>query len=323
MSLMTFLTALLWGVGLFLFLSLNAFFLIYYERKVLGHIALRPGPLHTGPHGILQTIADAIKMLTKEDIIPSTANKLFFWLAPAIVLIPAYLAYIAIPFQKGFGMADLSLGLFFIFSMGALMPIGFTLAGWASHNKYALLGALRSAAQQISYEVPMLLSVLGVVMMTGTMNLTDIVEKQQYVWFIFKQPIGFLVLFIAMLAEMNRTPFDEPEAESELVGGYHTEYTGMKFGIFMLGEYGSLLISALLLSLIFLGGWHMPFLPSSFVWLLVKTYLMITVVFWIRGTLPRFRVDVMMELGWKFLILIALGNLMLAGLLSVIWPQYF
>ena len=315
--------AIAWAIGLILLMSFNALFLIYYERKVLGHIHLRPGPLHTGWHGILQTAADGLKMMIKEDVIPGRANRLFFWIAPAIVVVPAYLSYVTLPFQPGFAMAELGLGVFFIFAVVAVMPIGFTLAGWASHNKYSLLGALRSAAQQISYEVPMLLSVLGVVVMAGSLKFTEIVEQQKYVWYVFKQPLGFAILFITLLAEMNRTPFDMPEAESELVAGYHTEYSGMKFGLFMVAEYSALFVAGMITSLLFLGGWNMPFLPASFVWVLLKTYLIAAVVIWVRGTLPRIRVDMMMELGWKYLIPLSLANLLLAGVLSAIWPKYF
>ncbi|MHB0976832.1 MAG: NADH-quinone oxidoreductase subunit NuoH [Candidatus Aquicultorales bacterium] len=323
MSLALFATMLGWALGLLGFMALNAFFIIYLERKLLGHIHRRYGPMHTGPHGALQMIADGLKMILKEDVIPGAANKLFFWLAPIVVVVPAYLVYMTLPFQNGLAMADLGLGVFFVFAVTAMMPIGFTLAGWASHNKYSLLGALRAAAQQISYEVPLLLSVLGVVMMAGSMQFSEIVEKQQYVWYAFKQPLGFVLLVVAALAEANRTPFDMPEAGSELVAGYQTEFSGMKWGLFMLAEYSSLLVSGLLVSLLFLGGWNMPFLPDSFVWLLLKAYLFIFFVIWVRGTLPRIRVDIMMELGWKIMIPVGLANLMLAGLLSALWPQYF
>lgn len=323
MSVEIFFRALLWALGLLIFMALNAFFIIYLERKLLGHIHMRYGPMHTGPHGALQMIADGLKMILKEDIMPAKANKLFFWLAPGIVVVPAYLAYLTLPLQKGAAMADLGLGVFFVFAVMAVMPIGFTLAGWASHNKYSLLGALRAAAQQISYEVPLLLSVLGVVMMAGSMRFSEIVEKQHYVWYAFKQPIGFLLFFVAALAEMNRTPFDMPEAGSELVAGYQTEFSGMKWGLFMLAEYSAMLVSGLLVALLFLGGWTMPFLPSSFVWLLLKAYLIVAIIIWVRGTLPRIRVDMMMELGWKIMIPVGLANLMLTGLLAALWPQYF
>ncbi|MCL5292136.1 MAG: NADH-quinone oxidoreductase subunit H, partial [Actinobacteria bacterium] len=253
MTLMVFLKDLLIAVGLLLFMTLNAFAWIFGERKLLGHIHLRYGPMHTGPHGAFQMIADAIKMMAKEDVIPGSADKLFFILAPMIVVVPAYVVYLTLPFQNGAALADLGLGVFFVFAVTAIIPIGLTLAGWASHNKYSLLGALRAAAQQISYEVPLLLSVLGVVMMAGSMQFSRIVEMQHNVWFAFKQPIGFLLFFVAALAEANRTPFDMPEAGSELVAGYQTEFSGMKWGLFMLAEYSSLVVSGLVISLLFLG----------------------------------------------------------------------
>jgi NADH-quinone oxidoreductase subunit H len=206
--------------------------------------------------------------------------------------------------------------------MQTIMPFGFTLIGWAGNNKWSLIGGLRAAAQLISYEIPMLLAALGVVMAVGSTRLTDIVDAQAPVWFAVKQPIGFVVFLITAMAEMNRTPFDLPEAESELVAGYHTEYSGMKFGFVMMAEYTAMLVGSWLLVLLYLGGWHMPFLPPSPVWLIAKVYILQTVIVWFRGTYPRFRVATLMEMSWRYLIPIALGNLVLVGVIALLWPAF-
>ncbi len=293
---------------------LNALLLTYMERKVLGHIQIRYGPMYTGFHGILQAVADALKLLIKEDVVPTGADRFLFWAAPIMVFVPSFVLYVSIPAAPGIVIKEVDLALFFVFAVAALFPLGFTLAGWAAHNKYTLLGGLRAAAQQISYEVPMLLSFMGVVMLTGTMKLSGIVAAQKSIWFIFLQPIGFIVFFITILAELNRTPFDMPEAESELVTGYNTEYSGMKFALLFLAEYSNMFVVSALTVLLFLGGWRGPWLPPI-VWMLIKTYAVVFVILWLRATLPRIRVDQLMELGWKVLMPVALLNLMLTGLL--------
>lgn len=328
MTAAVFTRALLWSVGLFLLLVVNALFLVFAERKLIGHIHMRPGPMHNGPHGAFQLVFDAMKMVSKEDTVPANADPIFFRLAPAMVALPAYLIYIALPFGPGFVAADFSHGLFFIFAVQALIPIGATVAGWASNNKWSLLGALRSSAMQISYEVPMLLAALGVVVAVGSLRLSDIVNAQAHrPWFLITQPIGFALFFVAMLAEANRTPFDIPEAESELVAGYHTEYSGLKWGLFMMGEYSAMFVGCILVALLYLGGWRLPFVPDlpglATLILAVKVYLLIALLIWIRGTLPRVRIDQMMEAAWIVLIPVGFVNLLAVALLSYAFPKVF
>lgn len=293
---------------------LNVLFLTWLERKILGHIQLRMGPMRTGWHGLVQPFADALKLLTKEDIQAARVDKWLFGLAPVVVFVPAYMLYLAVPMTDRIVGRDFDLSLFYVFAVAALFPIGILMAGWSSNNKYALLGGLRAAAQQISYEVPMLLSVLGVVMLSGSLSIVQIVKAQSHVWFILYQPVGFLLFLATLCAELNRTPFDMPEAESELVAGYQTEYAGMKFALFMLAEYSNLFVLSALGVALFFGGWQGPLLPPV-VWFFVKTYTFIIGMLWIRGTLPRVRVDQLMDLGWKILLPVGLLNIMYTGLL--------
>jgi len=298
------------------------------ERKLIGHIAMRTGPMHNGPHGAFQLIFDAMKMVSKEDTLPRAADPVFFRLAPALVTLPAYLIYIAIPFGHGIVGVDFANGLFFIFAIQALIPIGATVAGWASANKWSLLGALRSSAMQITYEVPMLLAALGVVASVGSLRLTDIVNAQaNHFWFAFTQPVSFGLFFIAMLAEANRTPFDMPEAESELVAGYTTEYAGLKWGLFMMTEYSAMFVGSILVVLLFFGGWRLPFVPDIG-WLgplvlAAKVYLLVAILIWIRGTIPRMRIDHMMETAWTILIPVGFVNLLFVAFLANILPSVF
>lgn len=309
------------------FVLLNAAFLTWLERKVLGHIHVRYGPLVTGPHGLLQPIADAVKLLFKEDCVPSHADKFVYWLAPAITFVPSFILYVTIPIGPKLVLSELDLALFFIFAVSALIPMAFTLAGWSSFNKYSLLGGLRAAAQQISYEVPLLLSVLGVVMMAGSFRFSKIVEAQAQVpylgSYLLIQPLGFLLFILSALAELNRTPFDMPEAESELVSGFNTEYSGFKFALFFLSEYSNMFVLSAIAALLFLGGWNGPVLWAAYggaavwpvVWFILKTYVVVFLILWFRGTLPRLRVDQLMEFSWKILMPVALLNLMLTGAL--------
>lgn len=315
--------ALVWLVGLLALMGVNTLMFVWWERKFIARIHRRHGPLHHGWHGLLQLPADGLKMLTKESTRPLAADRMFFSLAPAMVVVPTYVAYVALPFGPGAALVDMRHGLFFVFAFQALLPVGFTVAGWASANKYSLLGALRSSAQQISYEVPMLLGALSVVVMAGSLRLTDIVSAQHAVWYVFKQPVGFVLTCVAMIAEMNRTPFDMPEAESELVAGYNVEYSGMRYGLFMMAEYSVMFVGTMLVSMLYLGGWNLPFLPASPLWLLLKVWLLVTALIWVRGTLPRVRVDILMETSWKVLIPIGFANLLLIGLLTTIWPRVF
>ena len=289
--------------------------LIWLERRMLALWQDRYGPNRTGPFGMFQVVADMIKIFFKEDWIPRFADKKVFVVAPAIVMITFLLSFAIIPFAPRIGIVDLNIGLLFFLAMSSLGAYSVVLAGWASNNKYSLLGAMRGSAQMISYEVFMGLSLMGVVMLAGTFNMKDIVLAQQGRWFVIPQFLGFIVFFIAGIAEAHRLPFDIPEAESELVAGYHSEYSGMKFGMFFVGEYlGITLISALITTLFF-GGWlGFHFLPPI-VWFLVKMFAFILVFILLRASLPRLRYDQLMSLGWKVLLPLSLTNILVTGAL--------
>lgn len=289
------------------------------ERKVVGRIQNRLGPNRVGPLGLLQPIADMVKMFTKEDLIPQGADRGVFNLAPLVVAAGALLIFAAIPVGRGLVGADLNVGLLFILAVSSTSVIGILMAGWASRNKYALLGAMRSAAQLVSYEIPQVLSAIGVLLLAGSMSMNEIVEAQGQIWFIVLQPLGFLIFFISGVSEVNRTPFDLPEAESEIVAGYHVEYSGMKFGLFQMAEFiATIGISAITVTL-FLGGWQGPLLPGYF-WFTVKTALLVFVFLWLRGTLPRLRVDQLMGFAWKALVPLSLVNILVTGLAMAIHP---
>jgi NADH-quinone oxidoreductase subunit H len=287
--------------------------LIWLERRLLGLWQDRYGPNRVGPFGLLQVVADMIKVFTKEDWIPPFADKAVFIIAPAVIVVVVLMSFAVIPYAPGIEVVDLNIGLLFFLAMSSLGVYSVALAGWASDSKYSLLGGLRASAQMLSYEVFMGLSLMGVVMLAGSFNLREIVEAQQrHVWFIVWQPIGFAVFFIAGIAETHRLPFDLPEAESELVAGYHSEYSGMKFGMFFVGEYlGITLISALTVALFF-GGWLGPILPPL-VWFLIKTFLFISFFILLRAALPRPRYDQLMSFGWKICLPLALANLIVTG----------
>jgi NADH-quinone oxidoreductase subunit H len=289
-----------------------AAWLIWLERRLLALWQDRYGPNRVGPFGLLQVVADGIKMLFKEDWIPPFADKPVFVVAPAIVAFCVLMSFAVIPFAPGIHVVDLNIGLLFVLAMSSLSVYSVTLAGWASRNKYSLMGGLRAAAQMLGYEVFMGLSLMGVVMLAGSFNLREIVEAQTNMWFCVPQFPGFVIFFIAGLAEARRIPFDLPEAENELVAGYHTEYSGMKFGLFFVGEYlGVILISALTTTLFF-GGWLGPVLPPI-VWFLVKTFVFICLFILIRGTLPRPRYDQLLSFGWKLMLPLALVNIVVIG----------
>ncbi|MGD8855094.1 MAG: NADH-quinone oxidoreductase subunit NuoH [Chloroflexota bacterium] len=285
---------------------------IWLERRLLALWQDRYGPNRVGPFGLMQVLADMIKIFTKEDWIPPFADKPVFILAPVIVIVTVLLSFAVLPVAPGIQVADLNIGLLFFLAMSALGAYSVVLAGWSSNNKYALLGGLRAAAQLLSYEVFMGLSLMGVVLLAGSFNLGDIVAAQKKLWFLIPQFLGFLIFFIAGLAETHRVPFDLPEADSELVAGYHSEYSGMKFGMFFVGEYlGITLISAMTVTL-FLGGWQGPFLPPL-LWFLLKTFLLIGIFVLLRAALPRPRYDQLMALGWKLLLPLALLNLVVTA----------
>lgn len=285
------------------------------ERKILGRIQVRFGPNRAGPFGLLQWAADAVKLISKEYLVPAQADKLLFVIAPIITLVPAVTVFALIPFGKGLYITDVNVGLLMLVAISSLGIYGVIFGGWASNSKYSMLGALRSAAQMISYELSMGLSLVAVVMMAGTMSLVEIVDAQKGLWFIVAQPLGFIVFLLAGIAETNRLPFDMPEAEGDLGAGYHTEYSAMGFGLFQLGEYASIITICALVTTLFLGGWGGPWASAlggfvSLGWFLLKVIFFIFVFIWIRGTLPRVRYDQLMAFGWKFLLPLSLLNIL-------------
>ncbi|MGO8821015.1 MAG: NADH-quinone oxidoreductase subunit NuoH [Desulfomonilaceae bacterium] len=286
--------------------------LIWLERRMLGLWQDRYGPNRAGPFGSLQVAADMIKIFTKEDWIPPFADKPVFVIAPAIIVVTTLLSFAIIPFAPGIEIVNLNIGLLFFLAMSSLSVYSVALAGWASDNKYSLLGGLRAAAQMLGYEVFMGLSLVGVVMLAGSFSLREIVEAQRKVWFVIPQFLGFVIFLIAGLAETRRIPFDLPEAENELVAGYHTEYSGMKFGMFFVGEYiGVTLISALIATLFF-GGWLGPLLPPL-LWMMIKTFFFICGFILVRASLPRLRYDQLLSFGWKLMLPLSLLNILVTG----------
>lgn len=315
-SLVNVVVGLLKAVLIVTFLAVSALVLVLMERKVSGRIQNRPGPNRLGPGGMFQTFADAIKLVSKEDIVPSGADKFVYILAPLVIMAASTALWVVIPFGPDTIVQNLNIGLIYIAAVTGINVLAFLMAGWSSNNKWSLIGSLRSAAQLVSYEVPLVLSLVAVGMMAGSLRLGDIVAAQQGGignWFIFPQIIGFVVFFIAGLAEANRAPFDLPEAESELVAGYNTEYSGFRWAVFFLAEYANLIVFSALTVTFFLGGPTGPLLPPI-VWFFIKTYAVIFVAMWIRWTLPRIRIDHLMNLGWYVLIPLALLNLGWTGL---------
>lgn len=295
------------------------------ERKVLGHMQVRYGPNRAGPYGLLQPIADGIKLFFKEDIIIPHANRLIYIFAPTVIVITALMSYAVIPFGDNITIlgykvdmvvADVNVGLLYLFAISSLGVYGVVMGGWASNNKYSLLGAIRSSAQMISYELSLGLSIIGVLMITGSLSTMKIVEAQSQVWFIVYQPLGFIIYLISAVAECSRTPFDLTECENELVAGYQTEYSSMKFGLYYLAEYAHILVVSSLAVTLFFGGWHGPWLPPI-IWFLMKVFLFIFFFIWIRATYPRFRYDQLMKFGWKVLFPLSLLNILItAGVMS-------
>lgn len=299
------------AIVLFAALTLSAM-LIWVERRLLAVWQDRYGPNRVGPFGLMQVVADMIKLFTKEDWVPPFADRAVFVVAPMVTVVAVLLSFAVIPIAPGMSVVDLDIGLLFFLAMSALNVYSVVLAGWASNNKYALLGGLRASAQMISYEVFMALSLMGVVILAGSFNLRDIVEAQRGLWFCIPQALGLLVFVVAGIAETHRLPFDLLEAESELVAGFHSEYSGMKFGMFFVGEYlGVILISALITTLFF-GGWRGPFLPPA-VWFFLKTMAFICFFILLRASLPRPRYDQLMAYGWKVMLPLALLNLVVTG----------
>ncbi|MFQ5895515.1 MAG: NADH-quinone oxidoreductase subunit NuoH [Nitrospinota bacterium] len=298
--------------------SLVVAYLTYLERKIIGHIQVRLGPMRVGWHGLLQPIADGLKLLLKEDIIPAQADRAVFLLAPIVVLVPAFVVYAVIPFSATFYITQLNIGLLFIVAVSSLGVFGIVMAGWASGSKYSLLGAFRSAAQMLSYEIFLGFALIGPIMLAGTLNMQGIVDAQRGMWFVVYQPLAFLLFFAAGLAETNRIPFDLPEAETELVAGFHTEYSGMKFAFFFLAEYANIMVVSSVAAVVFWGGWLGPALPGFF-WFALKVAVFVFIFIWMRGTLPRLRYDQLMAMGWKVMFPLALLNIFLTGIVKYLF----
>jgi NADH-quinone oxidoreductase subunit H len=314
--------AIFFGLGAALLLVVLGFvtYGILAERKVMGFMQGRYGPNHVGGRwGLLQTVADVLKLLLKEDTIPKAADRPLFILAPILAFAPAFMVLAVLPFTDAFQLADIGVGLLYYIAVSGLTTIGVVTGGWASNNKYALIGGMRAAAQMISYEIPLVMSVLGIVLLTGSLNLNDIVAAQKDVWYIFTQPVAFIVFLVAAVSELNRTPFDLPEAESELVAGFHVEYSGFRWAFFMLAEYVYFFAMAALTTILFLGGWHpvmfLGFIPGP-VWFALKFSAVVFVLIWFRATFPRLRADQLMELGWKVLFPVALANIFVTALVK-------
>jgi NADH-quinone oxidoreductase subunit H len=318
-------------------LALSASLMTLFERKVIAWTQSRLGPMRVGPYGVLQAIADPIKLLLKEDITPRKADKWMFTLAPIIALVPAMVVFAVVPFgsEKLFGsvdlfIADINVGLLFIISVTSIGVYGIILAGWASNSKYPLLASLRAAAQLISYEIAVTMTLVSVTLTAGTLSMVGIIEAQQDagLWFVFVQPVAFVLVFIGGLAEINRVPFDLPEAEQELTGGFHTEYSGMRWALFFLAEYANTFMVAAIMTVLFLGGWLRPFpsvdalafldLIPSWVWFMSKMFVFLYMFTWIRATFPRYRYDQLMRLGWKVLIPIAIANVVVTAVAKVL-----
>ncbi|RED57676.1 NADH-quinone oxidoreductase subunit NuoH [Cohnella lupini] len=308
------------AVGILAVVIIFVTYAIYFERKFIGWMQFRKGPNRTGPLGLLQTVADVSKLLLKEDTIPKKADRGLFILAPALAFVPSFAVLAFIPYTLELQFADLNVGFLYYVALSGITTIAIVVAGWASNNKYSLLGGMRSAAQMISYEVPLVMSVVGVVMMSGSLNLREIVISQSgyfWHWNFIPQILGFGIFLIAAVSELNRTPFDLPEAESELVAGYHVEYSGFRFAFFMLTEYIYVYAIACLTTILFLGGWNSPIPQLDFVpgllWFFLKFAVIVFSLFWIRATFPRLRVDQLMGMAWKVLLPLAILNIFLTA----------
>jgi NADH-quinone oxidoreductase subunit H len=314
-----------WWHWLFFSIVLIAFVLImvmgaiYIERRGMGRMQSRLGPNRAGPFGLLQPVADVIKVLLKENIVPDSADKIVHWLAPVVAFVPVAMIFAVIPFQNGALLADLNIGILYIIAFSSIATMGVFMAGWGSSNKYSLLGAMRNVAAVVSYEIPLALSVVGTILVAGTMSMNGIVQEQT-IPYILMQPLGFLIFFIAGCAEINRSPFDLMEADSELVAGFHTEYSGMKFALFYLVEYAEAIAISAIITTLFLSGWKGPWLPP-WLWFIIKTLVVFFFMVWTRTTMPRIRIDQLMSLAWKFLLPLALINLFITAIQVLAWPD--
>jgi len=301
---------------IFSILMLLVAYMTLMERRFLAFFQVRLGPNRVGPQGLLQPVADGLKLFLKEEITVSHANRFYFLLAPAIPITAVLACFAVVPASATIFIADLSVAVLFILAFSSMAVYGLLLAGWSSNNTYSLMGGLRAAAQMISYEIPMALAICGVVILAGSMSLVEIVRAQAGCWFIVKQPLGFLIFVICISAETNRTPFDLLECENELVAGYQTEYSSMKFGLFYMSEYAHILLASCLISLFFLGGWNGPILPGM-AWLFIKVFLVFTFFIWVRATFPRIRFDQLMSFSWKALLPLAFLNIVVTAVLTV------
>ncbi|MBN1188311.1 MAG: NADH-quinone oxidoreductase subunit NuoH [Dehalococcoidales bacterium] len=310
---------LLFSVLIIVIVFLVLIFVTYAERRVLGFMQARRGPNRTGPFGSLQIVADAVKAMLKEDIIPDRVDKLVFWMAPIVSFFPVLLIFAVIPLNDGVMLADLNVGLLYILAISSISVIGIFMAGWGSNNKYSLLSAMRSIASVVSYEIPVVLSAAGVVMIAGSLSLNQIVMAQN-IPFILLQPLGFLLFFIGSCAEISRSPFDLLEADQEIVAGHHTEYSGMKFTMFYLVEYAEALALSAVIATLFLGGWKGPGLPP-WLWFAIKVFAVYFVLIWTRATLPRVRIDQLMALAWKFLLPLSIINLFITAIEVLVWTE--
>ncbi|MGL4821199.1 MAG: NADH-quinone oxidoreductase subunit NuoH [Bacilli bacterium] len=314
-----FLLAVIWLFAVLGFVT----FAILSERKVMGFMQGRIGPNHVGGRfGVLQTVADVLKLLLKEDIIQDKADRVMFVAAPVIAFAPAFGVMATIPYTEDLHFGDLNVGLLYYFALTGITIVGVLSGGWASNSKYSLLGGLRAAAQMVSYEIPLIMSAVGIVLITGSLNLADIVQAQENLWFIFVQPVAFVIFLISANAELSRTPFDLAEAESELVSGYHTEYSGFRWAFFMLAEYVYFFAMSALITILFLGGWHpvpfLGFIPGA-VWFALKFSAVVFLFIWFRITFPRMRADQLMEFAWKVLLPLALLNIFATALIKTLF----
>ncbi|SFG40378.1 NADH dehydrogenase subunit H [Desulfotomaculum arcticum] len=304
-------------VAILVFILVNALWLVYMERKVAAYMQARIGPNRVGPKGLLQTTADIGKLISKEIIIPKKADLALFLLSPVLIFVPTLMVFAVIPLGKNMAAIDMNIGVFYLLAIASLSTLIFWIGGWASNSKYSLIGAMRVVAQMVSYELPLVLGILGVIMIVGSLNMNDIIAAQEHTWFIFTQPIAFLIYFIAAVAETNRCPFDLVEGESEIINGPYTEYGGMAFAMFFLAEYANMLVICAMATVFFFGGWHAPFgliFIPSWVWFFLKMYVLMFLVMQLRWTYPRIRVDQLMGFSWKILVPLALANIFITGI---------
>ncbi|WP_313972758.1 NADH-quinone oxidoreductase subunit NuoH [uncultured Selenomonas sp.] len=311
------------GIAVLLMVVMNAALVFTFgERKVCAFIQVRLGPNRVGPGGLLQPVADAMKLLSKEDIMPDGADRIVWSLSPILVFVPAALLYAFYPFDASVVFADVNIGLFLLLAISAQAVLPFFMGGFASNSKYGLIGSMRAVAQLLTYELPLGFALMGVVMLAGSLDMSRIVEAQADCWYIFKQPLAFLIVFICMIAESNRPPFNLLEGESEIIAGPFTEYSGMRWALFFLAEFANLLSIAILVTTLFLGGWQGPaFLPGIF-WFFLKAFVMVVIFQWVGWTFPRFRIDHQIAFGWKLLLPVAMLNVLLTGICMMLWQMF-